>query len=187
MTPRHPRLLFRERALLCVIDLQDSFLRVIWERERVIAAARLLIESAKVLGIPILASTQYAQKLGGPSAEIESLLPAQTHPIDKLCFSCAQSDAFRASLVESGRDQILLCGVETHICVLQTALDLAHQGYQVHCAADAVSSRTVEKHKLGMEKIRDSGVIPCSAEGAVFELLGEAGTPEFKALQALVK
>ncbi len=81
----------------------------------------------------------------------------------------------------------MLCGVETHICVSQTALDLMHRGYQVHVAADAVSSRSLEKHKLGMERMRDSSVLPCAAEAAVYELLREAGTPAFKSLLPFIK
>lgn len=169
-----------------MIDLQEPFLGVIWERDRLLNNAKLLIAAANTLSIPVIATTQYRQKLGGPIPEAAASLHGNA-VVDKLSFSCAQSDEFRRRLVESGREQILICGVETHICVLQTALDLAHLGYQAHCAADAVSSRSVEKHKLGMETIRDAGVIPCSAEGAVFELLKQAGTPEFKTLQALVK
>ena len=90
-------------------------------------------------------------------------------------------------MAASGRQQILLCGVETHICVSQTALDLVHLGYQVHIAADAVSARSLEKHKLGMERMRDSAVLPCAAEAAVYELLREAGTPEFKSILQLVR
>ena len=85
-----------------------------------------------------------------------------------------------AALQETGRKQMLLCGVETHICVCQTACDLLHAGFAVHVAADAVSSRTTEKHTLGMERIRDGGVLPCAAESAVYEWLGEAGTPAFR-------
>jgi isochorismate hydrolase len=186
MIPRHPWLLSRDRALLCVIDLQAPFLGVIWERERLLSAARLLVEAAKILSIPILATTQYAEKLGGIVPEI--VLPqGASEPIDKLTFSSAANSQFRELLNASGRDQILLCGLETHICVQQTALDLVHLGYQVHCAADAVSARSIDRHKLGMEKMRDAGVIPCAAESAVFEMLREAGTPEFKALQGLIK
>lgn len=170
-----------------MIDLQEPFLGVIWERERLLKSAKLLVEAANVLSIPVIATTQYRQKLGGCTQEIEERFTPNTAVLDKTCFSCMQSEEFRRLLVDTGREQIVLCGLETHICVLQTALDLLHQGYQVHCVADAVSSRTVEKHKLGMEKIRDAGVIPCSAEGAVFELLREAGTPQFKAIHPLLK
>ena len=174
--------------MLVVIDMQEPFLNVMHERERLTANVRLLIQSAAILGIPIIATTQYAERMGGIVPEIAALLPDTALPaIDKLCFSCAGSAAFQAALAAANKSQILICGVETHICVSQTALDLTRQGYQVHVAADAVSSRTLEKHKLGMERLRDSRVLPCAAEAAVYELLREAGTPEFKAVLSLVK
>ena len=183
----HPNLLRREETLLVVVDIQDSLLRVIHDRERLIANSVLLIEAAKILGVPILATTQYAARLGGVAPEIASHLPESVLPLDKLSFSCAGSLEFQSALAASQRRQILLCGMETHICIAQTALDLVANGYQVHVAADAVSSRTMEKHKLGMERIRDSAVLPCAAEAAVYELLQQAGTSEFKAILRLVK
>ena len=186
--PRHPHLLRHDAAVLAVVDMQETFLRVIQGRERLTANVRLLIESAKVLGVPILATTQYAQRLGPFSEEIVSALPAEAPaPTDKLSFSCAGSPEFMGRLHGLGRAQILICGLETHICVAQTALDLASQGYQVHVAADAVSARSLEKHKLGMERMRDSAVLPCAAEGAVYEMLHQAGTPQFRAILALVR
>jgi len=108
-------------------------------------------------------------------------------PFDKRDFSAAGSEAFRQAVTESGKKQIVLCGVETHICVSQTAHDLLHAGYQVHVVADAVSSRTLEKHKLGMERIRDASISPCAAEAVVYEWLEKAGTPEFKEILKLVR
>ncbi len=178
---RHPHILRRDWAVLIVIDMQEPLLAVMHERERLVANVRLLVETAVLLGIPVVPTTQRAERLGGIAAEIAGLLPGV--PVtDKLCFSCAGADGFVERLAALGRRQIVLCGVETHICVSQTALDLTHLGYQVHTAADAVSSRTLEKHKLGMERMRDSSVLPCAAEAAAYELLGEARTPEFKSL-----
>jgi nicotinamidase-related amidase len=185
---RHPALLRRSDTLLVVVDVQESFLRVISEKERLTANVLLLIRAAEVLSVPVLATTQYASRLGGLAPDVLSVLPSTSQiPIDKMTFSCAGSPEFMRHLEMSGRSQILLCGLETHICVAQTALDLTAQAYQVHVAADAVSSRSLEKHKLGMERIRDNGVFPCAAEGAVYEMLREAGTPEFKSILALVK
>ena len=159
------------------------------ERERLLANVRLLVQSAVTLGIPILPTTQYAERLGGVVPEIAALCQDFSAPnsVDKLCFSCAGAEGFSEGLASLGRRQILLCGLETHICVSQTALDLVHAGYQVHVAADAVSSRSLEKHKLGMERMRDNHILPCAAEAAVYELLREAGTPEFKAILRLIK
>lgn len=168
--------------------MQEPFLRGIHAPEVLMANVRLLIGTARVLDVPVLPTLQYAQRMGGVVPDIaEALPPGGPEPLDKLSFSCAGSAGFREEVEASGRRQIVLCGVETHICVAQTALDLVHMGYQVHVAADAVSARTLEKHKLGMERLRDSAVLPCAAEAAAYELLEEAGTPEFKAILRLVK
>ncbi len=184
---RHPHILDRSQAVLVVIDMQEPFLNVMYERGRLIANVRLLVATAVRLNIPIVPTTQYAERMGGVAGELLQSLRSALPPADKLCFSCVGADGFSESLAALERRQVLLCGVETHICVSQTALDLTQQGYQVHVAADAVSSRTLEKHKLGMERMRDSGVLPCAAEAAVYELLREAGTPEFKVILPLVK
>ena len=185
---RHPNILRRDQLLLVVVDMQEPFLNVMHERERLTANVRLLVETAVVLGIPIVPTTQYAERMGGVASEVtQSYRDTVSSTMDKLCFSCAGADSFLEVLASLDRRQVLLCGVETHICISQTALDLVQQGYQVHVAADAVSSRTLEKHKLGMERMRDSGVLPCAAEAAVYELMQEAGTPEFKAILKLVK
>ncbi len=185
---RHPHILSREDTLLVVVDMQEPFLRGIHDRERLIANVRLLIESAAVLRVPVIPTVQYAERMGGVVPEVaQALGDAAGVPLDKMCFSSAGAPGFLDGIASFSRRQILLCGVETHICVSQTALDLMAHGYQVHVAADAVSSRTPEKHKLGMERMRDSAVLPCAAEAAAYELLREAGTPEFKAILALVK
>ena len=186
---RHPHILRREDTLLVVVDMQEPFLRQIHDRDRLIENVRLLVQSANVLGLPVLPTTQYADRMGGVLPEIAAVLPVHhaLEPLDKMSFSCAGQPDFVHAVRASRRHQLLLCGVETHICVSQTALDLTANGFQVHVAADAVSSRTLEKHKLGMERLRDSGVLPCAAEAAVYELLREAGSPEFKTLLKLVK
>ena len=185
---RHPHILRRENTLLVVVDMQEPFLRGIHDRERLIGNVQLLIRSAALLNVPVLPTVQYAERMGGVVPEITQAFPdAACVPVDKICFSCAGAEGFLEETASFGRQQVLLCGVETHICVSQTALDLVAQGYQVHVAADAVSARLLEKHKLGMERMRDSSVLPCAAEAAVYELLREAGTPEFKAILALIK
>ena len=188
MNTRHPNLLDRNTTLLIIIDMQEPFLSVIHERVRLTENVQLLAQAAAVLNIPVLSTVQYAERMGGIVPEIAEVLPQNApKPVDKLDFSCARSEEFMAQVMATGRRQILLCGVETHICVSQTALDLVHHGYQVHVAADAVSSRTLEKHKLGMERMRDNAILPYAAEAAVYELLGAAGSPEFKSILKLVK
>ncbi|MDQ2798787.1 MAG: isochorismatase family protein [Armatimonadota bacterium] len=184
---RHPHIFRRDDTVLVVVDMQEPFLRGIYERDRLTARVQMLVEAANILDVPILTTTQYAARMGPFVPEIASLLPAESSSIDKLAFSCAGSEAFLTALKDQNRTQVLLCGVETHICVGQTALDLSARGWQTHVAADAVSARSLETHKLGMERMRDSGVLPCAAEAAVYELLREAGTLEFKAILSLVK
>lgn len=185
---RHPHILSREDTLLVVVDMQEPFLRGIHDRERLTANVRLLAKSAALMQVPVIATVQYAERMGGVVPEVaQAFADPACVPLDKMCFSCAGAPGFLEAITSSGRRQILLCGVETHICVSQTALDLVADGYQVHVAADAVSARTLEKHKLGMERMRDRAVLPCAAEAAVYEMLREAGSPEFKAILALVK
>jgi nicotinamidase-related amidase len=183
---RHPHILDRQNTLLVVVDMQEPFLRGIHEPGRLTENVRLLTSAAAILQVPVLSTTQYAARMGGLVTEIAETLAPETVPLDKMCFSCVGAEGFLDGVASFGRSQILLCGVETHICVAQTALDLTHHAYQVHVAADAVSSRTGEKHKLGMERMRDSAVLPCAAEAAVYELLREAGTSEFKSVLRLV-
>ena len=186
---RHPYILDPKQAVLVMVDMQEPFLQVMHDRERLVANVRLLVQTAVTLGVPVIPTTQYAERMGDIVPEITALFRdfSAVRSTDKLCFSCAGADGFLQGIASFDRRQILVCGIETHICVSQTALDLVHQGYQVHVAADAVSSRTLEKHKLGMERIRDCGVLPCAAEAAVYELLREAGTPAFKSLLSLIK
>ncbi len=187
---RHPFLLGQGTTALVVVDMQEPFLSVIHERDRLTQNVLLLCRAAVILGIPVVASVQYASRLGGVVADVASALGetfTASAALDKTCFSCAGSPDFLAALEATGRRQVLLCGVETHICVSQTAHDLLHAGYQVHVAADAVSSRTLERHKLGMERIRDAGARPCAAEAAVYEWLQQAGTPAFKEILKLVR
>lgn len=186
---RHPHILDPKQTVLVMVDMQEPFLQVMHDRERLVANVRLLVQTAVTLGVPVIQTTQYAERMGDVVPEITVLFCdfSAARSTDKLCFSCARADGFLQGIASSDRRQILVCGVETHICVSQTALDLVHHGYQVHVAADAVSSRTLEKHKLGMERMRDSGVLPCAAEAAVYELLREAGTPAFKSLLPFIK
>lgn len=184
---RHPAVLRMEDALLVVIDMQEPFLRNVVERERVIRNVGLLVRAAEILRVPIVPTLQYAQKMGGPVPEIAAALPSQLIPFDKTCFSCMGDDAFASEVLRSGRKQLLLCGVETHICVCQTALDLVAAGYQVHVAGDSVSSRSKANVRAGIGKMEQSGVILSSAELAIYEMLMDAGAPEFRDILPLVK
>lgn len=183
----HPNLLHIDNTLLVVIDVQEPFLRNVCEAEQVVRNVRMLMQGANALRVPIIATTQYAEKMGDLVPEIKRLLPPLMPPFDKLSFSCCESPACASEIQRSGRKQVLLCGVETHICVSQTAHDLLGAGFQVHVAADAVSSRTEANRRIGLEKMRQSGILMSSVEMALFELLHEAGTPEFKEVHRIIK
>jgi nicotinamidase-related amidase len=167
---------------LVVIDIQERLLPPIWQRERLVRNSRLLLRLAGVLSLPVLATTQYQAGLGGTIAEITELLPPSTTAYDKLQFSCFGSDAFCDAITRlpGERHPLLLCGMEAHICVLQTALEALRRGYLVHVVADAVSSRAEQNWRLGLDRMRDAGVVISSAEMAIYETLRASGSPAFK-------
>jgi len=179
---RPPRILDRDRAALLVVDVQEAFRPHVAHFDDVAANVAKLIEAAKVLGLPVVVSEQYPKGLGSTVPEVSAHLEG-VEPIDKVCFSAAEADGFDLE----GRDQALVCGIETHVCVSQTAHDLIASGVEVHVARDAVSSRTEDNRELGLHKMESSGAILTSVETALFELVGAAGTDEFKQVQALVK
>jgi nicotinamidase-related amidase len=177
-----------ERCALIVVDVQSKLLPPIWEKERLVRNSQLLIRLAGVLKIPSLVSTQYAKGLGNTIPEITSLLP-DTMPIDKTMFSCLGSDVFCSMLkrLPGQRTTVLLCGMETHICVMQTALAALRDGYMVHVASDAVSSRTEWNWRVGLDRMRTAGAVISSAEMMTYELLRWSGSPAFKELLPYLK
>src|SRR6185437_14951963 len=147
----------------------------------------LLIHAAGILKIPIIATTQYAKGLGQTVSDVKALLPRE--PIDKQLFSCFGSDVF-CSVVKrlpGRRNTVLLCGMESHICVAQTALAALREGYLVHVASDAVSSRTEWNWKIGLDRMRCAGAVISSTEMIIYELLRSSGTEEFKKMLAHLK
>ena len=176
-----------EDCVLGVIDIQDRLLAAVHEKERLVRNSKLLIRLANILHLPIVVSTQYAKGLGSTYAEIMELLPGVT-PVDKLEFGCFGNGDFCSRFARlAGRNTLLLCGMETHICVLQTAMGALNQGHIVHVAADAVGSRTELNWKLGLERMRDAGVVISSTEMMIYELLGQSGTPAFKEMLQFLK
>jgi nicotinamidase-related amidase len=183
----HPHLLHVDNTILVIVDMQEPFLRTLFEPERVIANVCALAQGANILRLPILATTQNGEKMGNVLPEIRRLLPPLLPPFDKLSFSCYAAPAFASEIQRSGRRQVLLCGVESHICVSQTAHELQDAGFQVHVVADAVSARSEANWRLGLEKMRQSGIFLSSVEMALYELLREAGTPEFREVLKIIK
>src|SRR6202162_2259795 len=177
-----------EQRAMVVIDIQEKLLPPIFQREQLVRNAQLLIRAAGILKIPALVSTQYAKGLGGTVPEVASLLP-ETDPIDKTLFSCFGSDVFCSVLkqVPGKRNTLLLCGMESHICVAQTALGALREGYLVHVASDAVSSRTEWNWKIGLDRMRAAGAVISSTEMIMYELLCAANAAVFKELLPYLK
>ena len=176
-----------DQCALVVVDIQEKLLPPIFEKERLLRNSQLLIRLAHILNLPVLATTQYVKGLGSTVPEIASLLPQA--PIDKLEFSCFGSDRFCSQLkrLQGNRNTVLLCGMESHICVMQTALGALREGYLVHVASDAVSSRTEWNWRIGLGRMRAAGAIISSTEMMMYELLQRSGSAAFKELLPYLK
>ena len=177
-----------EQCALIVVDMQEKLLPPIWEKERLVRNVQLLIRLAGILKIPSLVTVQYAKGLGNTVPGIASMLP-DSPPIDKLTFSCFGSDVFCSLLkrLPGPRTTALLCGMETHICVMQTALGALREGYLVHVASDAISSRTELNWRIGLDRMRAAGAILSSTEMMIYELLRSSGAPAFRELLPYLK
>ena len=175
-----------DSAALVLIDVQGKLATLMHRREELYRNLQILIEGIQILEMPIFWMEQYPEGLGPTVPEVAALLPDQ-QPMAKLCFSGCGLAEFMEQLRASGKKQLLLAGIETHICVYQTARDLLLQGYHVEVVADAVSSRTPENRQLGLDRMTRAGARITSVEMALFELLRQAGTPPFKRIARLVK
>jgi nicotinamidase-related amidase len=171
-------LLERSRATLIVVDVQEGF-RPYASFERVARACAKLLSAARILDVPRLVSEQYPKGLGHTAPEVG----LEDEPlIEKTVFSAARAEGFDLGQ----RDQAIVCGIETHVCVSQTVHDLLDRGLQVHVPADAVGSRHAVDYERGLERLERAGAVVSTVESVLFELLERAGTPEFKAVQKLV-
>lgn len=171
-----------DRAALVVVDVQEAFRKVVPSFDQVARASGTLIRGAEATGIPIRITEQYPKGLGQTAVEVAEHLPAGVDPIEKLCFSASEADGFDLA----GRDQAIVCGIEAHVCVNQSVLDLLDAGTEVHVVTDAVGSRTEANCEIGLRKVERAGAVLTSVEAALFELVGGAGTAEFKAVQKLI-
>jgi len=182
------RILDPARCALIVIDIQEKLLPPIFQKELLVKNSQILIRLAGILKIPVLLTTQYTKGLGPTVPEVASLLPG-TDLIDKQMFSCFGSDVFCSMIkrLPGNRNTVLLCGMESHICVTQTALSALQEGYIVHVASDAVSSRTEWNWKVGLERMKSAGAVISSTEMIMYELLRSSGAPAFKELLPYLK
>ena len=172
----------RERAALVVIDVQEAFRKAVPSSDDVARGAAALIRGAEAVDVPIVVTEQYPKGLGHTVPEVADRLPEGIEPIEKVCFSAREAEGFDLG----GRGQALVCGIEAHVCVNQTVLDLLEGGTEVQVAEDAVGSRTEENKRVGLHKMERAGATLTSVETALFELLGQAGTDEFKQVQKLI-
>lgn len=175
-----------EKCCLVVVDVQGKLAHLMHDKERLFKNIQIFIKAAKLLDIPIVWCQQCPDALGPTVPEIAELL-AENKPIDKASFSCCGQEQFNSKLNNLGRQQVLLCGIETHVCIYQTAIDLCQRGYNVSVIADAVSSRALENKQIAIEKMAAGGVNVSSTEIALFELLKTAEHPQFKQIAKLIK
>ncbi len=181
-----PGRLKRPGSGLIVVDIQERLLPAMFEKERVTRNAARLAKGAAILGIPVFATEQYRKGLGPTVPEVAGAI-SHFDPIEKLAFSACGAPAFMAALKAGQVSSALLCGIEAHVCVTQTCLDLLEEGMGVFVAADAVSSRVPEDWRLGLDRMRQAGAVIVSTEMALFEWLRQAGTEEFRQILGLVK
>jgi len=175
-------LLDRERTALVVIDMQEAFRSVVEGFDAIAGRTVILIRGARAIGLPVVVTEQYPHGLGSTVPELAEHLKG-IQPVEKTVFSAVGAEGFDLA----GRDQAVLCGIEAHICVSQTAHELLEDGIEVHVARDAIGARDPADRELGLRKMERAGAVETGVEAALFELLRESGTPEFRQVQELVK
>lgn len=186
MIMRHPTILDRQQTALLVIDIQERVHAVMRYRELVESNALKLIRGCQLLHVPIFLTEQYPKGLGHTISSIRYALQT-TLPLQKMTFSCCGSEELVSELKAREIRQVVLAGIETHVCVLQTALDLLANNYQVHVARDAVSSRRELDHDTALQRLAQAGALITTTEAALFELMVRADTAEFKEVSKLIK
>jgi nicotinamidase-related amidase len=179
----------KEDSTLLVVDMQEKLMSAMPEIESRFAVknVKILLEAARILEIPVSMTEQYPKGLGPTIEEIKESAGDCFRPIEKIVFSCARSPEFVDVLKELGRSSVLICGVETHVCVLQTAIDLINDGYHIYVPADAVVSRKELDWQKGIELMDKAGAVVGTTETFLFQLLERAGTDEFKQISKLVR
>jgi nicotinamidase-related amidase len=183
MPARHK--LDRSTACVLVVDVQEKLVPVMWNFATVEKYCRAMIQAARELDMPVLATEQYPKGLGPMTKSIREVLPVP--PLEKMHFSCGADPELSRALSATGRKQVVVVGIETHVCIFQTVRDLVGAGYEVFVCADAVTSRFEEHRRIALEQMRDLGAVVTSAESVIFDLLHVCGTPEFKRVSALVR
>ncbi len=176
----------RSKAVLFVVDIQEKLLPAMFEKERVLQRSMSLIKGAQVLKVPVLVTEQYRKGLGATVPQIATVIDGFS-PEEKLSFSACGAENCRSAVASRTCSDVILCGIECHVCVTQTCLDLLDSGLRVFVVADATSSRKAEDYQAGIDRMRSAGAVSVSTEMILFELLEKAGNEEFKKVLALVK
>jgi nicotinamidase-related amidase len=184
--PTPPSRLQADRTVLVVIDIQEKFRDLIHGMDKVVAGSSRLIEFCQLLDIPILVTEHYPRGLGVTISDVRRLIKP-FDCIEKIHFSCCGDSGFNQALKKLNRDQIILCGIETHVCIYQTAFDLLHQGKQVAVATDAVSSCSPIDREIGLKRMSELGVQSMGVQMMMFEILRKAGTEQFKKVAPILK
>jgi nicotinamidase-related amidase len=174
------------RTALLAIDLQERLLPAIQDHARVVHNSVALLRLARILELPVILTTQYQRGLGPTVAAVLAEVP-EPQPLDKTSFGCFGDEAFRARLQALGRKQLVVCGVETHICVAQTVLGAVEAGYEIHVAADATGARSEANRDVGLRRMERAGAVLSSTEMAIYELLGRSDSADFKRMLPFIK
>jgi nicotinamidase-related amidase len=180
-------LLSSTHSSLLLIDIQERLLPAMADAEQVVARSKILLAAAKEFSLPVTVSEQYPRGLGHT---VDALASNNAVVMDKLSFSCWRDDAMKQHFIklhESGRPQVIVAGIEAHVCVLQTCIDIANAGFAVFAVSDAMSSRKASSAALAFNRMQTAGVQIVNTEMVVFELLEKAGSAQFKSLSALIK
>lgn len=190
--PFHTGLVHRTGLVLAIIDIQDKLAAAMEARESVVGTAVRLVRAAALLGAPIIVTRQYPQGLGEVVPDLRAALEeasasVRVSVVDKMSFCACDEKTFLEALSESGRSMVVLAGMETHICVTQTAIALAKKTYSAHVAADACCSRRSADHQVSLDRMRAAGVVVTTSESVMYEAVAKAGTDEFKRLLDIVK
>ena len=182
-----PFFLQRDQAVLVVVDVQERFLTALPKKvvEAMTLRQEALIRTFRILDCPILVTEQYPRGLGHTLPALKQHLEG-VEPLEKITFSCCRDEVFSESLARCDRRQVVLCGIETHVCVLQTALDLLRSRHQVHLPLDAVASRNKDHWKNGLDVAKQAGAVVTNTETVLFQLMERADIPEFKEIQGLI-
>ena len=179
--------LSREHAALAVIDMQEAFRRVIPDFGEVAARIAKAVEGARLLEVPVIVTEQYPRGLKHTAEEIIPHIPSEPKVIEKMCFSSCGADEFQSQLASRNIKQVIVCGIEAHICVTQTVLDLLARGFEVHLLVDCITSRKPESKQVALARLTQAGAVQSNLEMALFEMMRTADSPQFKAVQSLIK